>query len=37
LSWIGITVALPFSTLEYGVAAILAVTMLQEQVTPLAT
>jgi drug/metabolite transporter (DMT)-like permease len=35
LSWTGVTVALPFSALEYGFAAILAVTILQEQVTPL--
>jgi drug/metabolite transporter (DMT)-like permease len=35
LSWAGVTVALPFSALEYGFAAILAVTILQEQVTPL--
>jgi drug/metabolite transporter (DMT)-like permease len=35
LSWTGVTVALPFSALEYGFAAMLAVTFLQEQVTPL--
>jgi drug/metabolite transporter (DMT)-like permease len=35
LSWAGVTVALPFSALEYGFAAVLAVTILQEQVTPL--
>jgi drug/metabolite transporter (DMT)-like permease len=35
LSWTGVTIALPFSALEYGFAAILAVTFLQEQVTPL--
>jgi len=35
LSWTGVTVALPFSALEYGFAAMLAVTILQEQVTPL--
>jgi drug/metabolite transporter (DMT)-like permease len=35
LSWTGVTIALPFSALEYGFAAMLAVTILQEQVTPL--
>jgi drug/metabolite transporter (DMT)-like permease len=35
LSWTGVTVALPFSALEYGFAAMLAVIILQEQVTPL--
>jgi drug/metabolite transporter (DMT)-like permease len=35
LSWTGVTVALPLSALEYGFAAMLAVTFLQEQVTPL--
>jgi drug/metabolite transporter (DMT)-like permease len=35
LSWTGVTVALPLSALEYGFAAMLAVTILQEQVTPL--
>ena len=35
LSWTGVTIALPFSALEYAFAAMLAVTILQEQVTPL--
>ena len=35
LSWTGVTVALPFTALEYGFAAMLAVIILQEQVTPL--
>jgi drug/metabolite transporter (DMT)-like permease len=35
LSWTGVTVALPFTALEYGFAALLAVTILQEQVSPL--
>jgi drug/metabolite transporter (DMT)-like permease len=35
LSWTGVTIALPFSALEYGFAAMLAMTFLQEQVTPL--
>jgi drug/metabolite transporter (DMT)-like permease len=35
LSWTGVTVALPFSALECGFAAMLAVTIMQEQVTPL--
>jgi drug/metabolite transporter (DMT)-like permease len=35
LSWTGVTVALPLTALEYGFAAMLAVIILQEQVTPL--
>jgi drug/metabolite transporter (DMT)-like permease len=35
LFWAGVTVALPFSALEYGFAAMSAVTILQEQVSPL--
>lgn len=35
LSWTGVTVALPFSALECGFTAMLAVTIMQEQVTPL--
>ncbi len=32
LSWTGVTVALPFSAIEYGFAAVLAVTILKESV-----
>jgi drug/metabolite transporter (DMT)-like permease len=35
LSWTDVTVALPFTAIEYGFAAFLAVIMLQEQVPPL--
>src|SRR5262245_2252934 len=35
LSWTSVTVALLFSALEHGFTAMLAVTILQEQVTPL--
>jgi drug/metabolite transporter (DMT)-like permease len=35
LSWTGVTIALPLTALEYGFAAMLAVVVLQEQVTPL--
>jgi drug/metabolite transporter (DMT)-like permease len=35
LSWTGVTVALPLTALEYGFAALLAVTILQERVTPM--
>jgi drug/metabolite transporter (DMT)-like permease len=35
LSWTGVTVALPLTALEYGFAAMLAVIILQEQVTTL--
>jgi drug/metabolite transporter (DMT)-like permease len=35
LSWTGVTVALSLSALEYSFAAMLAVIILQEQVTPL--
>jgi drug/metabolite transporter (DMT)-like permease len=34
LSWTRVTVALPFSAIEYGFAAILAVTLLKESVPP---
>ena len=34
LSWTKVTVALPFSAIEYGFAAILAVTLLKESVPP---
>ena len=35
LSWADVTVALPFTALEYGFAALLAITILQEVVSPL--
>jgi drug/metabolite transporter (DMT)-like permease len=35
LSWADVTVALPFTALEYGFAAVLAITILQEVVPPL--
>ncbi len=34
LSWTGVTVALPMSAIEYGFAAILAITLLKESVPP---
>jgi drug/metabolite transporter (DMT)-like permease len=34
LSWTGVTVALPMSAIEYGFAALLAITMLKESVPP---
>ncbi len=34
LSWTKVTVALPFTAIEYGFAALLAVTMLKESVPP---
>lgn len=34
LSWTGVTIAVPLSALEYGFAAVLAVAILQEQVSP---
>jgi drug/metabolite transporter (DMT)-like permease len=34
LSWTGVTVALPMSAIEYGFAALLAVTILKESVPP---
>ncbi len=34
LSWTGVTVALPMTAIEYGFAALLAVTMLKEAVPP---
>ena len=33
LSWTGVTVALPMTAIEYGFAALLAITMLHENVT----
>jgi drug/metabolite transporter (DMT)-like permease len=35
LSWSQVTVAIPFTALEYGFAALLAVTLLQEAVPPI--
>jgi drug/metabolite transporter (DMT)-like permease len=35
LSWTGVTVALPMSAIEYGFAAILAITLLKESVPPM--
>jgi drug/metabolite transporter (DMT)-like permease len=35
LSWTQVTVAIPFTALEYGFAALLAVTLLQEAVPPI--
>ena len=35
LSWTYVTVAIPFTALEYGFAALLAVTLLHEVVPPL--
>jgi len=35
LSWTGVTVALPLTAIEYGFAALLAVTMLNESVPPI--
>jgi drug/metabolite transporter (DMT)-like permease len=35
LSWTDVTVALPMTAIEYGFAAILAIVMLKEQVSPL--
>ncbi len=34
LSWTGVTVALPMTAIEYGFAALLAITMLKEAVPP---
>jgi drug/metabolite transporter (DMT)-like permease len=34
LSWTGVTVALPMTAIEYGFAALLAVTLLKESVPP---
>jgi drug/metabolite transporter (DMT)-like permease len=34
LSWTGVTVALPMSAIEYGFAALMAVTILKESVPP---
>ena len=35
LSWTGVTVALPMSAIEYGFAALMAVTILKESVPPI--
>jgi drug/metabolite transporter (DMT)-like permease len=35
LSWAEVTVAVPFTALEYGFAAVLAITILQEAVPPI--
>ncbi len=35
LSWAEVTVAVPFTALEYGFAAVLAITVLQEAVPPI--
>jgi drug/metabolite transporter (DMT)-like permease len=35
LSWTGVTVALPMTAIEYGFAALMAVTILKESVPPL--
>jgi drug/metabolite transporter (DMT)-like permease len=35
LSWADVTVAVPFTALEYGFAAVLAITLLQEVVPPI--
>jgi drug/metabolite transporter (DMT)-like permease len=35
LSWTGVTVALPMTAIEYGFAALLAVTILKENVPPI--
>ena len=35
LSWTDVTVALPMTAIEYGFAALLAIVMLKEQVSPL--
>lgn len=35
LSWTDVTVALPMTAIEYGIAAFLAVIMLKEQVPPI--
>jgi len=35
LSWTGVTVALPMTAIEYGFAALMAVTILKESVPPI--
>ena len=34
LSWTGVTIALPMTAIEYGFAAVLAITLLHEHVSP---